>query len=235
MTTKVIQIASLLATVIGTFGVEKFASGWANHNAMVFASLLAGAQILHALFPSIFAKPVTTKLPGAVKVPLALLLCAGLMALPARAQSVTAPSASGGVHNLYAGGASYSVGATPAVAGTAMYAHSLDPNASLATYAFTVIDALPNTVKPFTVSTNIGAGVAQDIAHFGKATVWLPTSAGISWSGKNTGWQWNGGVALTIPIKPSWYIIPNIRFLKSSVSGGTGYQPIVGVLVGFGK
>lgn len=237
MTTKVLQIASLLVTLSGTLGIAGFATKWVDHNTMVFAGLAVAAQLLHAFFPSIFAKPVTTALPKSTKLPLALVVCAGMLALstPGRAQSAAAPSSGerGAVHNLYAGGISYNVGATPSIAGTALYAHNLDAKANLSTYAFTVIDALPSKLKPFTVTTNIGGGVAQDIAHFGKATVWLPTSAGVSWSGKSTGWEWNGGVALTIPIK-KFYLIPNLRFLKSSVSGAD-YQPIFGVLFGFGQ
>jgi hypothetical protein len=150
----------------------------------------------------------------------------------ALAQSATLPNAP---LNFYAGGVSYSVNGSPAVAGTALYAHNLDPKQSLSTYAFTVIDALPASLKPFTVSTNTGVGVAQDLTKFGKATVWIPTAAGIAWSGTNTGWQWTGGVAVTIPVKTNWYVVPSVRFLKSSVSGGSGYQPIIGVMVGFGK
>lgn len=51
------------------------------------------------------------------------------------------------IQNLYAIGPSYNFNATPAVAGTALYGHYV---ASPGTYAFAAVDALPNTVKPFT-------------------------------------------------------------------------------------
>lgn len=140
--------------------------------------------------------------------------------------------------NFYAAGVSYSINAVPAVAGTALYAHLLiGPSDSYkgSTYAFTVVDALPNTLHPFTVSTNIGAGLAQKVFTLGKVPIYMPTAAGISFNGTNTGWQWNGGVLASIHIKGQYYIMPTARFLKSSVSNGSGYQPIIGVLFGFGQ
>jgi len=147
------------------------------------------------------------------------------------------------ITNLYAAGASYNVGGTPAVAGTALYAHlitSQDPQTGkttdTGTYVFTAVDALPNTLKPFTVNTNIGAGIAQRVATIGKFPIFMPSAAGISWNGSNTGWQWNAGVAVPIRIKSSqYYLMPTARFLKSSVSNGTGYQPIIGLLFGWGN
>jgi len=136
------------------------------------------------------------------------------------------------IQDLYAAGASYSVNASPGIAGTGLYAHLI---AGSGTYAFTAVDALPNTIKPFTVTSNIGVGVAQKLTSFGKIGIYVPTAAGISWSGTNTGWQWNGGAAAVIPLKNNYVLMPTIRFLKSSVSGGTGYQPIIGILFGWGK
>jgi hypothetical protein len=85
------------------------------------------------------------------------------------------------------------------------------------------------------VTTNIGAGIAQKVTSVGKVGIYIPTAAGISWNGTNTGWQWNGGAAAMFPLKNGYYLMPTVRFLKSSVSGGTGYQPIVGLLFGWGK
>jgi hypothetical protein len=136
------------------------------------------------------------------------------------------------IKNLYALGSSYNVNAKPSVAGTALYAHYI---AAPGTYAFTAIDVLPNTVKPFTVTSNIGAGLAQKMFTIGRASLFMPTTAGISWTGANTGWQWSGGAAVVVSTKYGFYLIPTVRFLKSSVSGGTGYQPIVGLALGFGK
>jgi hypothetical protein len=38
----------------------------------------------------------------------------------------------------------------------------------------------------------------------------------------------------SIRVKNNWRVFPNVRILKSSVSGA-GYQPIVGVLFGWGQ
>lgn len=168
-------------------------------------------------------KPSTP--PIAVMVAAVLLGMTLLFAPSATAQSVA---------NIYMGGASYSAGASPAFAGTALYAHEL--NAS-GTYAFTLIDALPATLKPFTVTTNIGVGIGQKIATIDGLPIFVPTSAGISYSGSNTGWAWTTGAAVPFRLnaKSNWYIMPTVRVLKSSVSGGSGYQPILGVLVGWGQ
>jgi hypothetical protein len=136
------------------------------------------------------------------------------------------------VTNLYGAGLSYNVGGSPALAGTGLYARKLtDSNL----YAFTAIDALPNTLKPFTVTTNIGAGVAQKVVTIGKVPVYIPTAAGISFNGTNTGWQWNTGALAAIKLKGNYFLLPTVRLVKSSVSNGSGYQPIVGVLFGWGQ
>jgi hypothetical protein len=137
------------------------------------------------------------------------------------------------VSNLYLAGASYSPQGQPSTAGSAIYAHQVNGGG---TYAFTMIDALPASVKPFTVSTNIGVGIAQRVATIGKYDIFMPTAAGISFTGANVGWQWNTGVGVPMRFKESnLYIMPNVRVLKSSVSGGAGYQPIIGVLFGWGQ
>jgi hypothetical protein len=134
--------------------------------------------------------------------------------------------------NFYGAGGSYNFNAQPNIAGTALYAHYIT---SPGTYAFTVIDVLPNTVKPFTVTSNIGAGLAQKIFTIGKASLIMPTTAGISWSGTNTGWQWTGGGGVMVQVKDSFYVMPTVRFLKSSISDGSGYEPVLGVLFCWGK
>ncbi|MGP8225507.1 MAG: hypothetical protein ACLQGT_05065 [Terracidiphilus sp.] len=139
------------------------------------------------------------------------------------------------IQNIYAAGGSYSVNAQPAIAGTALYARNLNTGAALPTFAFTVVDASPATLKPFTVTSNVGLGIAQQVLTLGKVPVYVPTAAGISWTGSNTGWQWNGGAIASIHIKGQYYLMPSVRFLKSSVSGGSGYQPILGLLFAWGK
>jgi hypothetical protein len=154
-----------------------------------------------------------------------LALLSLFLALPLAAQTDTLPS------NIYAGGISFNSGASPRIAGTGLYARLLSDGSG--TYAFTVVDALPATVKPFTVTTNIGAGVAQKLFSIGKVPIFMPASAGISFNGTNTGWAWSGGALASIKVKNNWHVYPNVRFVKSSVSNGTGYQPIAGLLFGW--
>ena len=114
-----------------------------------------------------------------------------------------------------------------------MYARLISDGSG--TYAFTVVDALPASLKPFTVTTNIGAGIAQKVVTLGSVPIFIPTSAGISYNGTNTGWAWSTGAIASIKIKGNWRVFPNVRIVKSSVSAGSGYQPIVGVLFGWGN
>lgn len=151
----------------------------------------------------------------------------GMLALAPPADAQTPAPAP--IQNLYAAGLSYNTGATPAIAGTGLYARLINGSG---TYAFTAIDAVPNSMKPFTVNTNIGAGVAQKITTIKGIDIFAPTATGISFNGQNVGWQWNGGAIAVVPFK-SYYIVPTVRFMKSSV-GGSGYQPIMGVLFGWG-
>lgn len=155
------------------------------------------------------------------------LVVALLLLLPCLAQAQSEPLPA----NLYAAGVSYNVGGSPAVAGTGLYARLL----SGGTYAFSVVDALPLSVKPFTVSTNFGFGVAQKVVTIANVPIFVPTSAGISYNGNNTGWAWSTGGLAAFKVKGNLRVLPNVRIVKSSVSNGAGYQPIVGVLFGWGQ
>jgi hypothetical protein len=135
--------------------------------------------------------------------------------------------------NIYAAGASFNQSASPQVAGTALYAHLLSDGSG--TYGFSVYDALPQSTSPFTVTSNIGAGISQKLFTVGSVNFYAPTAAGISFSGSNTGWQWNTGLLASIHLKNNWRLMPNVRVIKSSVSGGSGYQPVIGFLVGWGQ
>lgn len=135
--------------------------------------------------------------------------------------------------NIYAGGISYNQTATPHIAGTALYARLINDGSG--TYAFAVYDALPAAVKPFTVTSNVGGGVAQKLFTIGKVPVFVPVSGSVSFNGTNTGWAWSGGAMASMHLKGNWRVFPNVRFLKSSVSNGSGYQPIVGLMFGWGQ
>jgi hypothetical protein len=160
---------------------------------------------------------------------LTVFLLAGITAL---AQTATLPT------NLYAAGASYNNGATQPIAGTALYARLTSSDAG--TYAFTALDILPISKKPFTVSTNISAGVAQKVFSFNGVNFFTPVSAGLTVTGSNTGWNWTSGVLADYNIKKAgkatqYHILPNVRWIKSSVSNGSDYQLIAGVLFGWGQ
>lgn len=195
--------------------------------------LLAAAAIVAGVGGLMAKGDPNAPKPGGAKLG-ALVLAALLMGWPvgARAQEAAKAPAAPDLANLYAAGMSYSVNASPSLAGTALYAHLASDSG---TYVFTAVDAVPNTLRPFTVTSNVGAGVAQKICTVGKFSVFVPTAAGISWTGKNTGWQWSSGALISIHLKGDYYLLPSVRFLKSSVSGGTGYQPIVGLLFGWGQ
>jgi hypothetical protein len=168
---------------------------------------------------------------------LALILLAPVQMRAQSASAATAPApAPTGLQNLYAAGVSYNPGGSPGIAGTALYGRCTTSTPALRcpTYAFTAVDAVTTSVKPFTVSTNVGVGLAQQIATLGKAAIYMPTAAGISWNGGNTGWQWNGGALISIPVKKVM-VMPTVRFLKSSVSNGSGYQIMGTLLIGWGQ
>lgn len=134
--------------------------------------------------------------------------------------------------NIYAAGVSFNNDAAPSIAGTGLYARKAG---DAGTYIFTVVDALPNTLKPFTVTTDFSAGVAQKAFMIGKVPIYIPTAAGVSYHGENMGWAWSTGLLGSIKFKNNWRVFPNVRIVKSSVSNGTGYQPIIGVLFGWAQ
>lgn len=135
------------------------------------------------------------------------------------------------ISNIGGVGVSYNPGGSPSIAGTGLYARLM--NTSTGTWAFIVNDALPTTLKPFTVTSNIGAGVAQRVVIINGIPIYIPTTAGISWTGSNTGWQWSTGGLAVIGIKGGWKLLPSLRVLKSSVNNNSGYQVIGGLGIGW--
>lgn len=233
MNLKVTQYVSLLVSVAGTLGLPTLATNWVHAHLTVYMALVAAAIVLHAIFPSIFSAPSqadrqASGLAGTTSVLLMFLM----LSVCSHAQTAAPAMVPGPIGNLYAAGVSYNGSASASVAGTGLYAHQVGTSG---TYAFTAVDVIPASYTPFTVTSNVGVGVAQQVATIGKIPIFVPTAVGISWTGSNTGWQWSGGAAVAIPLKNSMYIVPMVRFLKSSVSGGSGYQPVLGVLFGWGN
>ena len=143
---------------------------------------------------------------------------------------VPPPPAPTPIQNLFAGGASYNFNSQQNIAATFLYGHLVT---SPGTYFFSVVDVVPTTKTPITATTNIGAGLAQKMFTFGKVSLVLPTTAGVSWNGANVGWQWTGGLALPISLGHNLYLVPTVRYLQSTVSNVS--QPVVGIDFGFGK
>jgi hypothetical protein len=223
MSIKIPQLIQLVTTLSATIGLPTLATNFVHSHPAVYLGIVSAAVVLHSIVPSIFNDPSDAEKLTSKYGKISVLLLALFLVPSLRAQSV---------QNFYAAGASYNNGATPAVAGTALYAH-LVSNSD--TYMFTAIDAVPNTLKPFTVTTNVGVGIAQRVLTLGKIPIYIPTAAGISWTGTNTGWQWNTGAMAIVYTKGSFTVDPVVRVVKSSVSAGTGYQPVVGLLFGWGK
>ena len=114
-------------------------------------------------------------------------------------------------------------------AGTAFYAREQNTKG---TYAFNVIDAVPTSFKPFTTVTNIGVGLGQRLVTVGSWNLYGTATAGPSWSGQSTGWDWSGGALATHPIKGKWWFGGNARIIRSSVNNNSGNQYIFGFLIG---
>ena len=133
---------------------------------------------------------------------------------------------------VYAGGISANPNAGIKIAGTGLFAQQVkDSN----TYAFAVVDALPTTIQPFIVTTQFSGGIAQKILTINNIPIFIPTSAGVSYNGTNVGWAWTTGGLASVRVKGNWLVMPNLRLVKSSVSNGTGYQVIAGLLIGWGQ
>jgi hypothetical protein len=232
MNLKIGPLLTLFGSLSGTIGLPVMAADFVHSHPYLYMGLVAFAIILHTIMPSIFGGPSDADKKasglGSVVPILFLILALGLMA-PARvqAQSFTIPPVDG--NNIGAVGLNYSVNASPSFAGSLLYARQALPASG--TWVFANGDFLPNTLKPFTVTNNIGTGVAQKVADFGTTPIFCITGAGVSWTGTNTGYQFNGGCLAAFKVK-NFLVMPSGRFLKSSVSNGTGYQPIIGVYVG---
>lgn len=213
--TGILQIPSIQAAVV---------SAIAAHPAI--------ALILGSITPILTLLHVPSNQPGNSGgniTPIIILVLAFGMLAPARVQAQSLPTAPADGNNIYGVGASYSVNSKPGVAGSLLYARAMLPDSK--TWAFTHADFVPNSMKPFTVTNNIGAGLAQNVVTFGKVPIFCVTGAGVSWTGVNTGFQFNGGCLAAIQVKGLLFM-PAGRFFKSSVSNGTGYQPIIGAYIG---
>ena len=229
-TAKVAQYLHVFVSLFGTIGVPALFSHWVVAHQPIYFGLVAASIALHSISPSIFPGPSDSDKKATSLTNVCIVLFALFAFATTASAQTTLPT------NLYAGGISYNSGASNPVAGTAMY----DRLTTDSTYAFTALDILPISVKPFTVSTNVSVGVAQKVLTWNNINFFTPTSAGLSITGNNTGWTWTSGILADYNIKKSgkatqYHVQPNVRWLKSSVSGGSDYQLIGGALFAWGK
>lgn len=157
-----------------------------------------------------------------VGVVFALLL--GAVLCPAQT-APTAPTRNALPDNIYAFGFTVNPNASPVGSGTAMYGRLLDTKG---TYAIAVLDAVPTTTAPYTVTTNPSAGVAQLFLNNGNLKVFATPSAGLSYTGTNTGYSYALGGLATYDISPKYAVGFGGRLFKSNVSN-SGYQPSLSV------
>lgn len=154
---------------------------------------------------------------------LLLLFVLPLLAVPALAQDT-------GYENFAAIGASWNQYADPSVAGNLLYAQRLGADDS--TYNFNFVDLVSKSEEEFSVSTSVTFGIAQKALTFGRAKVYVTTGVGFLAGDENLGYSWTGGGAVAIPLGHGFQFLPNVRFLKSSL---TDFQGVFGFMIGWGK
>jgi hypothetical protein len=200
-------------------------------NQVLIASVVGVLQALTALF-SHFSNPdgspaeVAYKPSGSVKLPMALLCCivgVGMfLPVPARAQEPP-------IQNIVGGGVYFDQFSTPQIGGNLFYAQAL--SVTQGTYSFTLIDFTSKTVKPFTLMTTTSTGILQHMRDFGPVRIYGVGTIGVSAGGSNAGLAYTGGGVAVIPLGRNWFLLPNLRILKSAVSE---FQGVYGLAVGFG-
>lgn len=125
-------------------------------------------------------------------------------------------------NNIYAFGATINPNGSPIVSGTGMYGRLTD--GAKGTYAIGVLDVVSTTAKPYTVTTNPSAGIAQQFIDKGNLKVFVTPSAGLSYTGANTGYSYALGGMVTYDLSPNYAIGFGGRLFRSNISN-SGYQP----------
>jgi len=134
-----------------------------------------------------------------------------------------------GYENFAALGGSFNQYADPSIAGNLLYAQRLGADDS--TYNFNFVDIVSKQEDTFKVATSVTFGLAQKMLTFGRAKVYVTTGVGFLAGDENLGYSWTGGGAVAIPLGKGFQFVPNVRFLKSSL---TDFQPIFGLMLGWG-
>lgn len=232
LNTKITQYLVLAGTVAGLFSA--WSTGWLNGHAGAFTILVGIANVLAHLFPSIFATPSADAQQKAglanAKLPVVLLAMLALSVAASAQTEAPAATVSQSIANIYLAGVSANPSADQKISGTTIWGHAVTGSG---TFAYTVADFLPG--DNHTVTTNIATGVAQKLATIDGHDVFGTGAIGPSFSSNAVGYSWNSGVLVPLQVKPHWFVAPTLRFLKSSVSGGAGYQVIAGVTAGWGQ
>ncbi len=143
--------------------------------------------------------------------------------------------------DVFGAGGSYnsSPAAIPSFAGAVMYAHRVSPGL----YSFTLVDIFAQTalvkdatgaeVSKYQITTAPTTGLAQHLRDIGKVKVYVLGTIGAAAGGTQIGWAYSTGGAAYIGLGKGWCLIPNLRMMKSSLSGD--YQGIYGIMIGWGK
>jgi hypothetical protein len=130
--------------------------------------------------------------------------------------------------NFAALGMSWNQYAVPQLSGNLLYAKKLGES----TYSFNFVDMVSTSMVPFKTATSITTGIGQRFLRIGSVSVYGTTGVGILAGGENVSYSWTSGGAVSIPIGKGFAILPNVRFIKNSV---TELQWIGGVMIGWGK
>lgn len=195
-------------------GIKSLVARAANNTGQAAAALFIAAAVLLGS-TSALAQTATT--PPATTTPVA-----------------ANPNSLAPLSNFYGGGLSYINGGNPALSGTLIYAHPA--STSTGTYLVTIVDVIPVATKPFTVNTNIGAGVAQRVATIASHDIYGITSLSLSEDSTNVGYSFTAGGGMPFKLKTSnWYAMPILRVYKSSITGSQGFMPQLGVVFAWGE
>lgn len=171
-----------------------------------------------------------------------ILLAVVLMFTAALALGQTTAVSTAHLTDLYGAGGAYSPNATPVGSAIAFEAHKLNASGTWSFTEFLAVPQLPSktaagTPTPFTMSSNVGTGVAQKFADFGAIPIYTTGTAGISWTGQDTSWQLNYGFMPVIPLKgkmAGWYVLPFVQGMSGgSTIGGTRFE--VGFAMAWGR
>jgi hypothetical protein len=130
--------------------------------------------------------------------------------------------------NVVTAGLSYNGYSTPNLTGNLAYAKRLGDG----WYNFNLVDVASKQTGPFSAAVSITPGIARRVMTFGKSTVYTLAAAGVMAGGDSLGFSWSAGGAVIIPLRKGFYLMPNIRTLKASL---TDYQCIAGISIGIGK